>query len=80
MNACSDQPFGCVKEGTTDSMCSDSHTLDRLKVKAWRKTLAIIAHNWRTRSRLKTLNESQLKDIGLSAADVDHETRKPLWK
>ncbi|WP_160173679.1 DUF1127 domain-containing protein [Nitrincola sp. A-D6] len=39
-----------------------------------------VVHNWRTRSRLSQLNEAQLKDIGLTVADVDHEINKPLWR
>ncbi|MGO2513042.1 DUF1127 domain-containing protein [Marinomonas polaris] len=39
-----------------------------------------MAHNWRTRSRLSRLDDAQLKDIGLTAADVEHEVRKPVWK
>ncbi|MGO2234840.1 MAG: DUF1127 domain-containing protein [Marinomonas sp.] len=37
-------------------------------------------YSCRTRSRLSYLNETQLKDIGLTAADVYHEVNKPLWK
>ncbi|RCX07232.1 DUF1127 domain-containing protein [Marinomonas foliarum] len=55
-------------------------TLDNLKEKPWKAIIKKIAHNWRTRSRLNHLNEAQLKDIGLTAADVDHEVRKPVWK
>ncbi|GGN32264.1 MULTISPECIES: DUF1127 domain-containing protein [Marinomonas] len=55
-------------------------TLDNLKEKPWKAIFKKIAHNWRTRNRLSQLNEAQLKDIGLTAADVDHEVNKALWK
>jgi uncharacterized protein YjiS (DUF1127 family) len=55
-------------------------TLDNLKQKPWKAIIKKIAHNWRTRNRLSRLNEAQLKDIGLTAADVDQEVRKPFWK
>ena len=80
-----------MKNGTSDEMniltnrqldisqCCKA-TLDNLKEKPWKTIIKKIAHNWRTRSRLSRLNEAQLKDIGLTAADVDHEVNKPLWK
>ena len=55
-------------------------TLDNLKKRQWKTIFKKIAHNWRTRNRLSQLNEAQLKDIGLTAADVEHEVRKPVWK
>lgn len=55
-------------------------TLDNLKKKPWKAIFKKIAHNWRTRNRLSQLNEAQLKDIGLTADDVNHEVRKPVWK
>ncbi|MBP2290938.1 DUF1127 domain-containing protein [Azospirillum rugosum] len=35
---------------------------------------------WRQRQALGRLDDHLLKDIGLSRADVDAETRKPFWK
>lgn len=32
------------------------------------------------RRHLRTLNDNMLKDIGLSRADVDHETRRRFWQ
>lgn len=61
------------------SQCGKA-TLDNLKEKPWKAIIKKIAHNWRTRNRLSHLNEAQLKDIGLTAADVDQEVNKPLWK
>lgn len=55
-------------------------TLDNLKKSTWRKLLAKIVHNWKTRSRLNTLNDAQMKDLGLTAVDIKKETNKPLWK
>ncbi|WOD07642.1 DUF1127 domain-containing protein [Marinomonas sp. GJ51-6] len=54
--------------------------LDNLKKNTWRKLLAKIVHNWKTRSRLKTLSDAQLKDLGLTSSDVYNEVHKPLWK
>jgi len=54
--------------------------LDNLKKNTWRKLLAKIVHNWKTRSKLNTLNEAQMKDLGLTTVDIEQETNKPLWK
>lgn len=56
------------------------NALAKLKENTWKQRLAKIAHNWRTRSRLNSLTETELKDLGITAADVDHEVRKPVWK
>ncbi|RNF47035.1 DUF1127 domain-containing protein [Marinomonas hwangdonensis] len=56
------------------------NTLAKLKANIWKQRLAKIAHNWRTRSKLSSLDDAQLKDLGLTAADVDQEVRKPVWK
>lgn len=61
------------------SQCGKA-TLDNLKKRQWKTIFKKIAHNWRTRNRLSQLNEAQLKDIGLTAADVEHEVNKALWK
>ncbi|EAQ63062.1 hypothetical protein MED121_03711 [Marinomonas sp. MED121] len=39
-----------------------------------------IQHNRRTRQHLMTLNEYQLKDIGITKAEAYEELKKPLWK
>lgn len=56
------------------------NTLDNLKKNTWKKRLAKILHNWKTRSKLNTLNEAQMKDLGLTTIDIEQETNKPLWK
>ncbi|QUX92250.1 hypothetical protein CYL31_12940 [Marinomonas sp. A3A] len=56
------------------------NALAKLKEKPWKAIFKKIAHNWRTRSRLSQLNDAQLKDLGLTAVDVDQEVNKPLWK
>jgi uncharacterized protein YjiS (DUF1127 family) len=35
---------------------------------------------YRSRSDLLRLDDHMLKDIGISAADVEHETGKPFWQ
>ena len=37
-------------------------------------------HNRRTRQQLARLNESQLKDIGMTKAETYEELNKPLWR
>ena len=32
------------------------------------------------RANLKSMNNRMLKDVGLSAADVNRETEKPFWR
>lgn len=56
------------------------NTLDILKEKPLKMLFQRIVHNWKTRSRLNSLTETELKDLGITAADVDHEVRKPVWK
>jgi uncharacterized protein YjiS (DUF1127 family) len=77
----------CTSETLSSSACHQidisqccKATLENLKEKPWKAIIKKIAHNWRTRNRLSHLNEAQLKDIGLTAADVDHEVRKAIWK
>ncbi|MBB1487667.1 DUF1127 domain-containing protein [Oceanospirillum sediminis] len=36
--------------------------------------------NYQTREQLRYLDKRQLKDIGLSNADVSQELNKPFWK
>jgi uncharacterized protein YjiS (DUF1127 family) len=44
----------------------------------------ILVQTWRQRSRerraLQSLSDHSLKDLGLSSADVDQESRKRFWQ
>lgn len=42
--------------------------------------LATLAERARQRRQLAGLSDWQLRDIGLSRADVDGETSKPFWR
>lgn len=80
MKNCTSEALNNIENSQLNvSQCCKA-TLDKLKEKPWKQRLAKIVHNWRTRNRLNHLNEAQLKDIGLTAADVDHEVNKALWK
>jgi uncharacterized protein YjiS (DUF1127 family) len=39
-----------------------------------------MAETWRQRRQLANLSDGQLKDIGLTRADVADETSRPFWK
>jgi uncharacterized protein YjiS (DUF1127 family) len=80
MKTCTSEEMSIVKNNHLDINNCCKETLDNLKEKPWKAIFKKIAHNWRTRSRLSQLNEAQLKDIGLTAADVEKEINKPLWK
>ncbi|MBI3452193.1 MAG: DUF1127 domain-containing protein [Rhodospirillales bacterium] len=47
-----------------------------------RGLLTLLAWQVRTRERahLAALDERMLHDVGLSRADVDNETSKPVWR
>jgi uncharacterized protein YjiS (DUF1127 family) len=53
-------------------------------VRALRRLAARLFSVWsersRQRARLAELTEAQLRDIGLSRADVRRETEKPFWR
>jgi len=59
---------------------SSINTLDKFKGKPWRNHFEKIVHNWKTRQALRTLSESQIKDIGLTSTDINNEINKPWWK
>jgi len=80
MKTCTPEEMSNIKSGQVDIANDCKQTLAKLKENTWKQRLAKIAHNWRTRSRLSQLNDAQLKDLGITAADVDHEVNKPLWK
>ena len=69
-----------LKNSQLDITTSCTNTLAKLKANIWKQRLAKIAHNWRTRNRLSRLDDAQLKDLGLTAADVIQEVKKPVWK
>ncbi|NVK75674.1 MAG: DUF1127 domain-containing protein [Oceanospirillaceae bacterium] len=80
MKTCTPEAMSNIKSSQVDIANNCKKTLAKLKENTWKQRLAKIAHNWRTRSRLSQLNDAQLKDLGITAADVDHEVNKPLWK
>ncbi|WP_421851288.1 DUF1127 domain-containing protein [Marinomonas sp.] len=80
MKTCTPEEMNNIKSCQIDISQCCKDTLDNLKEKPWKAIFKKIAHNWRTRNRLSQLNDAQLKDLGLTAADVDHEVRKPVWK
>ncbi|MGO2513040.1 DUF1127 domain-containing protein [Marinomonas polaris] len=80
MKNCTSEEMNNLENNQLDITSSCKNALAKLKANTLKQRLAKIAHNWRTRSRLSRLNEAQLKDLGLTAADVDQEVRKPVWK
>ncbi|PJE57195.1 DUF1127 domain-containing protein [Marinomonas sp. BSi20584] len=80
MKNCTSEELNKLESSQLDITSNCKNALAKLKANTWKQRLAKIAHNWRTRSRLSQLNDAQLKDLGLTAADVDQEVRKPAWK
>lgn len=80
MKNCTSEEMNNLENNQIEIANNCKNALAKLKANAWKQRLAKIAHNWRTRSRLSRLDDAQLKDIGLTAADVDHEVNKSLWK
>jgi uncharacterized protein YjiS (DUF1127 family) len=80
MKNCTSEEMNNLENSQIEIANNCKNALAKLKTNTWKQRLAKIAHNWRTRSRLSRLDDAQLKDIGLTAADVDHEVNKPLWK
>ncbi|SHF98333.1 Uncharacterized conserved protein YjiS, DUF1127 family [Marinomonas polaris DSM 16579] len=80
MKNCTSEEMNNHEKNQLDITTSCKNSLAKLKENTWKQRLAKIAHNWRTRNRLSQLNDAQLKDLGLTAADVDQEVRKPVWK
>ncbi|WP_394183545.1 DUF1127 domain-containing protein [Marinomonas posidonica] len=79
MNTHSNQSSELVKVCST-IVEKQQNALARLNSKNWRILIAKMHHNWRTRRQLNRLNDSQLKDLGLTSSDVYQEVHKPLWK
>jgi len=71
----SSQPFGQVREAAVAAIAAVDSSLD-----------PVLSHvfTWLQRARdrraLQRLDHHMLHDIGLSAADVDHEVSKPFWR
>jgi uncharacterized protein YjiS (DUF1127 family) len=80
MKNCTSEEMNNLENSQIEIANNCKNALAKLKKNTWKQRLAKIAHNWRTRSRLSRLDDAQLKDIGLTAADVEHEVRKPVWK
>lgn len=56
-----------------------------MTIAAWlRRTAATLFRVWperlRQRGRLLELTDDELRDVGLSRADVRRETGKPVWR
>ena len=62
----------------TPQLLQAGHWLTRFR------DVAAMARAWRERSRsrhaLATLDDCHLRDIGLTRADVRHESAKPFWR
>jgi uncharacterized protein YjiS (DUF1127 family) len=46
----------------------------------WLVWLVYLQARWRIREELQMLNDAQLRDVGLTRAQVDSELRRPFWK
>jgi uncharacterized protein YjiS (DUF1127 family) len=49
-------------------------------VRGWLATVKVAWRRWHSRNLLSQLDDSMLKDIGLTRADVWYEARKPFWR
>jgi uncharacterized protein YjiS (DUF1127 family) len=49
-------------------------------VRRWLAMVKVAWRRWHSRNLLSQLDDSMLKDIGLTRADVWYETRKPFWR
>jgi uncharacterized protein YjiS (DUF1127 family) len=50
---------------------------------AWRRCWRLLVRGWEAsaqRRALARLDETALKDLGLSQADVEREVRRPFWE
>ena len=60
------------------------HRVAEMPVMAMLVRLVEVLQDWRDRARqrhhLAMLDHHMLRDIGLSSADVEHETDKPCWR
>jgi uncharacterized protein YjiS (DUF1127 family) len=46
----------------------------------WLARLVYLQARWRIRAELRMLNDAQLRDVGLTRAQVESELRRPFWK
>jgi uncharacterized protein YjiS (DUF1127 family) len=46
----------------------------------WLVWLVYLQARWRIREELLALNDAQLRDVGLTRAQVDGELRRPFWR
>ena len=67
-----------------DTGLADSpvHAIGRLR--SWTARAVAVVDDWRqrarSRARLRERSDYELRDIGLSRADVFFETEKPFWR
>ncbi len=84
MKTCSLQESSVLENNLNIEACCknalDSFKENTQKKAMWKQHLKRIAHNWRTRSRLNSLSDAQMKDLGLTSSDIYNETNKALWK
>ncbi|MCW0235564.1 MAG: DUF1127 domain-containing protein [Ferrovibrio sp.] len=46
----------------------------------WFAWLVYLQARWRIRAELQTLNDAQLRDVGLTRAQVDIALARPFWQ
>lgn len=46
----------------------------------WFARLVYLQARWRMREELLALNDMQLRDVGLTRAEVEGELRRPFWR
>jgi len=49
-------------------------------IKSWKETVGLWNSRARERRHLAQLDDDMLKDIGVSRAEAEIESRKPFWK
>lgn len=66
-----------ISEGHSLADGSRETIFSAMAVLAWLET---VLERRRSRKALLEMSDDQLKDIGLSRADVHNETHKPFWR
>lgn len=46
----------------------------------WAAWLVYLQAKWRIRNELRALNDTQLRDVGLTRAQIESELRRPFWR